>query len=282
MKKPGVLESARMADVGPWDVADIDTSSRSIKSAERTLALFELFSLQERPLTVGEISRMLDIPQPSVSMLLRNLVKLGYLDHDRQARTFVPNIRIMLLGSWVHRRFNENLHLEEMLDRLLARIGETVILAIQNGIWSQYVSAQMPEKPARMEVQSGLLRPITCTAVGRVLLSNKADAEIEMIVRRCNAEVSEERLRVHPPTFLELIHRVRAAGFAETRGDMTPGYGAIAIAISSPMSNIPMAVSVGATNDHLEQKHDLILDAMLELKARLAHSPDPEDSVSDT
>jgi len=38
-------------------------SNRSIKSAERTLALFELFACRERPLCVGEIAHGLEIPQ---------------------------------------------------------------------------------------------------------------------------------------------------------------------------------------------------------------------------
>src|SRR5690606_650316 len=108
--------SVATSQIGPWFVDDVDDSYRSIKSAERTLALFELFSLEQRPLTIGEISRELGIPQPSVTMLARNLVKLGYIEHDRFSRTYVPTIRIMLLGSWLHRRMNRQGDLETHLD----------------------------------------------------------------------------------------------------------------------------------------------------------------------
>ena len=76
-------------------------SVRSIKSAERTLALFELFSIRESRLTVSEVARELSIPQPSASMLLRNLADLGYLDYDRLARTYGPTIRVLLLSNWI-------------------------------------------------------------------------------------------------------------------------------------------------------------------------------------
>ena len=78
---------------------------RKIKSAERTLALFELFSREQRPFTVTMIADALQIPQPSVSMLLQNLDALGYLEYDRQARTYSPSIRVALLGSWINIRF---------------------------------------------------------------------------------------------------------------------------------------------------------------------------------
>lgn len=78
---------------------------RSIKSAARTLALFELFSAKQRPLTVGEISKFMGMPQPSVTMLLQNLIALGYIEQDRYARTYAPTIRIAFLGSWIRDMF---------------------------------------------------------------------------------------------------------------------------------------------------------------------------------
>lgn len=268
--KMGGTSPGRMDDVAPWNVGDSDRSARTVKSAERTLALFELFSLYQRPLTVGEITKLLNIPQPSVSMLTRNLTKLGYMEHDRATRTYVPTIRIMLLGSWIHRRFSQDQEIERHLDQILGRVGETVLLAIQNGVYSQYVSAQMPDEPNRLEIQSGLLRPITCTAVGRVLLSLKTDAEVAALVRRCNAEVTEDRLRVRPSEFLDLVHRVRAQGYASTRGDMTPGYSAIAVAVPGPIGRIPMAVSVGGPTERVEPKRQLILDCLFEYKSRFS------------
>jgi DNA-binding IclR family transcriptional regulator len=272
MRSPGV--GGQMATIGPWLTADGPRKIRTIKSAERTLALFEMFSLYQRPLGVGEIAKALNIPQPSVSMLVRNLASLGYLEHDRAARTYVPTMRIMLLGSWIHRRFSQENNLETRLEELVVRLGETVVMGIQNGIYSQYVLAQLPEDLHRLEVQSGLLRPITCTAVGRVLLSLKPDAEIEAIVRRCNAEVTEERLRVRPAAFMEQIEQIRAQGYARTGGDMTPGQAVIAISIPAPIGKMPMAIGVGGKIDRVAEKEDEILAALAEFRSS---SPSPPD-----
>lgn len=262
------------ASMGPWFSYTANRGSRAVKSAERTLALFELFALNQAPMTVGEIAKALEIPQPSVSMLVKNLVKLGYIEHDRAARTYVPTIRIMLLGSWIHRRFNSHYDLEHDLDELHARVGETVILGIQNGIYSQYVSAQLPEERHRLEVQSGLLRPITCTAIGRVLLSLKADNEVALVVRRCNAEVMDERFRVDPAEFSRKIAQIRRDGYARTHGDMTAGYGAVAVAIPGPVGKIPIAIGAGGPIQRIEQKFDEILAALNHCKRRLERKAD--------
>ena len=263
-----ILESAGAQRLDPWVVADADNSSRSVKSAERTLALFELFSLHQTPLSIGDLARLLAIPQPSVSMLVRNLAKLGYLEHDRTTRTYLPTIRIMLLGSWIHRLFSRDQGIEAHLDALMSATGETVSLGIQNGVYSQYVSAQMPSEPGRMEVQSGLLRPITCTAAGRILLSLKSDSEVDLLVRRCNTEVAEERLKVNPIQFKAMMASVRARGYAETRGDMTPGYSGIGVSVPAKVGRIPMALCIGGPTDRIIEKQSLILDALMRCKAK--------------
>lgn len=248
-----------------WDCGGSPKIERSIKSAERTLALFELFSLCQHPLTVGQISCELAMPQPSVTMLVRNLVQLGYLEHNRAERNYLPTVRIMLLGSWVHRRFNQEHDIEEHLDRLRSRCNESVLLGLQNGLHCQYVCALLADDPSRLEVRSGMLRPLSRTAIGKVLLSRMSDTEVALLVRRSNAEFSDH-LRVVPSEFMQEIAAVRKTGFAETRGDMTPGVSTIAIGIPTALGNIPMAVGVGGPTDRILEKRELLLDALQELQ----------------
>jgi IclR family transcriptional regulator, KDG regulon repressor len=245
---------------------------RSIKSAERTLRLFELFSVRECPLTVGQVAQSLSIPQPSASMLLRNLAEMGYLDYDRLARSFVPTIRVMLLGSWISRRFHAVGNIAEHLDRLHDEVHETAFLAIQNDSRGQYVLAREINRKRRFLIHSGLMRPLTCSAMGRIFLSLKPDVEVLSWVRRCNAEVSERRQQVQEVAFMRLIQGVRQKGYAETAGETTPGLGAIAIAIPSPVGAMPMAVGVGAPLDRLTRKKGLILRALRDFHARFGEA----------
>ena len=237
-------------------------AARSIKSAERTLALFELFSREQRPFTVGRVSEALAIPQASASMLLRNLADLGYLEYDRQSRTFAPSIRVALLGSWIDRRFGEAGSIGARLDALQRAVGETAYIGIQNGAAAQYVVSQRPEHPDRLEVMSGQYRSLTCSAMGRVLLSLKPDAEVLTWVRRCNAEATEDRFRVRETGFLDLMRQVRRDGFASTRGEVTPGLGAVAVAFTSPMGATPLALGVGGPIGRVADKRPMILRAL--------------------
>ena len=237
-------------------------AARTIKSAERTLALFELFSREQRPFTVGRVSEALAVPQASASMLLRNLADLGYLEYDRQSRTFAPSIRVARLGSWIDRRFGEAGAIGARLDALQRTVGETAYIGIQNGAAAQYVISQRPEHPDRLDVMSGQYRSLTCSAMGRVLLSLKPDAEVLAWVRRCNAEATEDRFRVREAGFLDLTRQVRRDGFAMTQGEVTPGLGAVAVAFTSPMGGTPLALGVGGPIGRVTEKRPMILAAL--------------------
>lgn len=254
--------------------------ARSVKSAERTLALFELFSMRQRPLTVGRVASELRIPQASASMLLANLSELGYVAHDRVARTFTPTIRVALLGSWINHQFDEAGSLTARLTELQERVDETVFVGIQNGAYGQYVLVLHRHKVRSMQIRSGQFRLMTGSAMGRVLLSLKSDEEVLKYVHRCNAEAQEAWLRVVPSEFLGIVEQVRRKGYAQTQGDVTPTFGAIAVTVPAPMGLMPMAIGVGVPVERIESAAPNIIAALNDLKAGFAPlaRSQPEDT----
>lgn len=247
--------------------------TRSIKSAERTLALFELFSHRQHPLTVGRIAEELGMPQASVSMLLANLRELGYVSYDRCSRSYAPTIRVALLGTWIHRKFDEAGSLSARLAELQYEVDETVFMGIQNGPYAQYVLGIYKKKPRSMRAESGTYRLLTGSAVGRALLSLLPDHEIRGWLHRCNAEAAEERLRFSNSDFMEIIGDIRKMGFAQTQGDITPTFGAIAVTVRTPTELMPMAVGTGVPLERIDEKRDAIVAALNEFKRSLEAMP---------
>ena len=217
-------------------------TQRSIKSAERTLRLFELFSRRQERLTVSEIARDLAIPQPSASMLLTNLAGLGYLEYDRFDRSYAPTIRVALLGGWIGPRLGGRQSLASRLDDLHRSVGEDIFVGIQNGAYVQIV--QVERGTHDLSIDSGVMYSLTRTAIGRVLLMSKPDAELVRLVRRCNAE-AESRDRVNEDEFMAIIEEVRRNGYAVTTGYFAPGRRSIAVPIlPSRTDRVPFGIGI--------------------------------------
>ncbi|WP_375788515.1 IclR family transcriptional regulator [Bradyrhizobium sp. Pha-3] len=234
-------------------------SDRSIKSAERTLAIFELFSVRQEMLTVGDVSKSLDIPQPSVSMLLKNLTNMGYLEYDAPQRRYAPTLRVMLLNSWLLDRYEGTAKFVPILKSLLLELQETVFIGMQNKSTAQYILVMTPKNRDSLLITSGMHRSLTCSAMGRILLSMTGEEELHRWIRRCNAEATDPRFRVREAPYLDLIAADRSKGYAETAGDISPGFGAIAVAVPSPLGGTPLAIGAGARVERIAQKRGSIV-----------------------
>jgi len=208
-------------------------------------------------------------------MLLANLREMGYVTYDPLARTYVPTIRVALLGSWINRQFDAAGSLTATLANLHDEIGETVFIGIQNGAFAQYVSAIHHHDPRAMRAESGQHRLLTGSAVGRVLLSLKPDAEVLRWLHRCNAEAPHERLQIPATAFMSIIEEIRRQGFAQTAGDMTPSFGGIAVAVPGPLGMMPMAIGAGVPLERMELKRDKIAGALQRVSSVLAELAEP-------
>jgi DNA-binding IclR family transcriptional regulator len=167
-----------------------------------------------------------------------------------------------VLGSWLHSSLFDRGPLTDIAEALGQETRETVSLGLQNGPHMQYVHIVSSSEAVQLTIQVGTLRPMTCAAMGRVLLAPKPDAEIRAIVRRNNAEVTDEAHRVLEREFMAEIEEIRRQGYAESRGKMIAGANTIAMLVPSPADATPLAIGVGGPIERIDARRDAILAAM--------------------
>src|SRR5258708_12348858 len=115
---------------------------------------------------------------------------------------------------------------------------------------------------------------LTRTAIGRVLLMSKADAELVRLVRRCNAE-AESRHRVNEVAFMALIEEVRRNGYAVTTGHFSPGRRSIAVPVTSRTDRGPFGIGVAGPIDRIEAKRHPLFPGLHAFQTRAT----PSDSI---
>ena len=242
----------------------------AVKSAQRALEILEVFARQRRPLALKEVLEELGYPTSSGSALMKSLVSLGYLDYDRERRTYFPTMRIAVLGSWVPRALFGEGPLLAALEDLHRRIGETVVLAVQSDLHAQYVHVIHSSEPLQLRIPPGTLRPLARSGMGLVLLSAKKDAEIERLRRRINAagdEVMQSR-----EDLMARVNEVRARGYAFSKNSISPGLGIIGAALPNGPFGRVAAVGVAGRVPRLDDKKDAIVADLQAMIARLEHA----------
>lgn len=230
----------------------------AIKSAKRTLELFELFGELRRPARVVEIQKRLDLPQSSVSKLLRTFARMGYLQYDGENRTYYPTLRVALLGGWLHDQWFGHDSLLMSMEMLREKLGTSVLLGIQNDKHVLYMLALQALVQPRPRLATGTLRPICRAAAGKALLMHKLDADIGRLVRRINAEEPDERQHVNLKELLADLAKSRDRGYALSEGAVVPGTSVLAMPVPRLPGQPAMALGVGAPQAWLQENLDFV------------------------
>jgi DNA-binding IclR family transcriptional regulator len=203
---------------------------KKIKSAQRALEVLEYFSDARPTATVMDIARSMGYPQSSTSELLNCLVSLGYLNRDRDQRTYRPTARVAVIGSSVQPELFRKGRLLAILDHLAEEAGVTVTLAHKVGM-----SVQHP------------------------VLARK-------LVHRINAEAPEGADRICAVEFGEGLRQIRIQGYAQhVDGDQA----SLSMLVSQLRDAHALALNIHGDAAFFEANRDWLLQMVRGAIARL-------------
>lgn len=155
-----------------------------MKSADRTLRLFEGFAELGRPSTLSELARFLEIPVSSCSGLLRALEERGYLRLAEPRGTWFPTNRLLQVARTIASHDPLTARVSPLLEKLRDETGESVVLARRRDLQVAYVDVVESRSTIRYVANVGDLRPLHASSLGRALLSRMPDEERARLLKR--------------------------------------------------------------------------------------------------
>ncbi len=187
--------------------------SHLVKSARRVLEILEYFDDKSPSATVGDISKELNYPQSSTSILLRCLRDLGFLYYNRTERQYRPTSRAALLGCWAEGGAYRGGRMVSLVDSVAAKLGETVVLTsacIDYAVHHIHVVRGSSE--SAIDVRAGQSEPVLHSVYGELFLSSYPDKQISLALHRMNAEERDPSRRVNTATKLAELQDIRRRG----------------------------------------------------------------------
>jgi DNA-binding IclR family transcriptional regulator len=250
--------------------------SSTVKSAARVLEVFEYFDRIRRAATVMEVARALGYPQSSTSVLLRSLVKLGYLEQDAARRAYLPTPRVTLLGSWIEPLLSPGGEIVRLMDELGEQTGETIMLGVPSGEAVRYIHVVQATNAMRLHVGNGTIRPMAIAGMGRLFMSTMDEARVRQIVQRYNAEVAAEENKLHLAAVRRDLASIRADGYVPSFDRVTPGAGGISVLLPVAPHGVPMAIAIGGLSKTINDNRVHFLE-LIRKSIRRHLQPDPPE-----
>lgn len=222
-----------------------------VKTAVRTLKLFEAFAQRKQPLVLSELAEQLDIPASSCLLLIRTLLQRGYLYETGRRAGYYPTRRLYDYAAEIISHDPVIERVRPPLEGLRDKTGETVTLAKLQGTRLIYLLVIDSPQIVRPVIQAGLLRPVHSTATGKALLATLAAPVRKALL----AEAGMARLT---PRTLPSLARLEAdiaageqRGWFGNEGESVPDLNGIAVPLR--INNDAYAVSVMGPGYRLDQ-----------------------------
>lgn len=239
-----------------------DMGSLLVKSATRAIEVLESFKLGQQPRSMSELAAALGYPHSSMTVLLKTLVKLGYLNFDRRSRVYFPTPKVTALGDWIPRVLFGSSRILEVMKDVHAATGEGVFLGTRNDVYLQYMTTIPSIHALRFHIDEGTIRPITRSAAGWVLLTDMSDDKVDNIVRRANIATQDPSERVTVREIMDRLKEIRARGYAHAENVPFLGGGTLAVPLPVQIQGQPTVLAVGGVADRIRGHFDQYLAAL--------------------
>lgn len=160
--------------------------SRYSHSLERGLAILTCFSGERHTLGIAELADTLGMTRSTVHRYVITLVALGYMEQNADHR-YRLGLRVTDLGLSALNSVGLREHAREPLEELRRRSSYTVNLAILDGPSILYLERKRSYRREQPLIDLGLhlgsRLPAYCTAMGKTLLANLADEDLDKAIR---------------------------------------------------------------------------------------------------
>lgn len=142
-----------------------------VKTAGRTVDLFEAFAKLRRPASLSELAAAIGMPMSSCSNLVRTIQARGYLYVLRDRGPFYPTARLLEVARVIAANDPVLLRVSDHLAALSETCDETVVIGTIRGKEVIYIDVVESKQAIRYSARPGSMRPVHANSIGKAVLS---------------------------------------------------------------------------------------------------------------
>ena len=212
-----------------------------IQSVGRAIEILKCFE-DKQELGVSEISRMLDLHKSTAFGLITTLEEYKLLEKNEENNKYRLGIELFTLGSKVQSDLKSIA--APYLAELVKTYEETAHLVTRDGYNVLYLDKIESTHSMRICSRVGERLPIYCTGVGKAILANLPEDELNDILN--NAKIEKKTLNTisEMGELVKHLETVRNQGFAEDLEEIEAGLKCVAAPIFDYTGKAVAAISV--------------------------------------
>lgn len=218
-----------------------------VQSVDRALELLERLCGSKEGYTIHGLSEESGLHKSTVHRLLAALAARGYVRKDEESGRYRVTTRICELSGQVVEGLDILQVSRRAMEELSKTTGETVHLVVREGDEIVYVQkVESDVSSMRMFSRIGMRRPMYCTGMGKAILAELPEEEVDRIWNASDIQAYTEHTITSLARLKEALKAVRRWGCAVDNQENELGVRCIAATIHDYTGGICGALSISA------------------------------------
>jgi IclR family transcriptional regulator, pca regulon regulatory protein len=226
--------------------------SEFVGSLAHGLSVLQAFDGGHGEMALVEVARRSGLSPATARRSLHTLIELGYARILDKRYVLTPNV--LALGSAYLRASRADEAFTPELKRIVEMFGDAASVSVLEGPDILYVAHVSEQRMSRMTAAVGVTYPAQLTSMGRVLLANLPQSELERFFADCRTMKPTARTIDDPNELRAEIDRVRDSGYAVAIDQLDYGVAAIAVPIRDPQGGVIAAINSSGYSGTLTRK----------------------------
>jgi DNA-binding IclR family transcriptional regulator len=240
------------------------------------MSILDALATRQEDFSLAELCGTLELHKSTVHRLMMVLESHRLVNKNPETGRYRLGLKLFELGSKAIATFDLREHSRPHLTRLLQETQETVHLCVLDFEDVVYLEKMEPERSVRMASRVGRRHAAYCTAVGKAMMAELPEAELDEILGQIELKPITPRTITSIEALKNEFKLIRERGYAVDDEEIEEGVRCVAAAVRDHSGHAIAAVSVSGpafriTESKIPVMAECVGRAANELSSELGH-----------
>jgi IclR family pca regulon transcriptional regulator len=217
------------------------------------LEVMQAFNAEHPRMTLSEVATRTDMDRAKARRFLLTLQALGFV--KRSGRQFELTPRVLQLGYAYQASNQYRAVIQQYLEGITAELGESSSLAVLDGDDVVYVVRSSARyRLMAITLSVGTRLPAAYTSMGRVLLAQLPEAELEAFLARVKIEAFTVSSVTNPDVLRDDIFKARELGYSIVDQELDSGLRSVAVPVFAGNGELLGAINISTNAARVDMK----------------------------
>ena len=220
------------------------SSVYKLQVMDRALAILDVLGSLSGDSSLVELCVALNLHKSTLHRLMMVLERHRLVDKNPDTGRYRLGLKLFELGSKAIASLDLREQARPHLTRLQQETEETVNFAVLDQGEVLYIAKIEPQRNLRIAAHVGHRLPAYCTALGKAMLAESPETEVDSILRGCEMKARTPNTITTPAMLKDELRMIHSRGYAIDDEENDEGARCVGVAVRDQRGNPVAAISV--------------------------------------